>query len=82
MWWKLAGVWLTTAIVFGVLLLPVHTHIVKLDMPAGTSAANSEQIANIALVMAAVTTVAIVFAILAIPVWLSWRIVRKRKKIN
>jgi heme/copper-type cytochrome/quinol oxidase subunit 2 len=82
MWWKLAGVWLTAAVIFGLLLLPVRTHAVKLDMPAGTSAATVEHIANTALAASSVAAAVIVLAMLAVPVWLSWRIVRKHKKAN
>lgn len=80
MWWKLAGIWLVTALIGLVLLLPVDTHTVKLDMPAGTSAAAAEHAALVITTVAGLIAALIGLGILAIPVWISWRIVRSYRK--
>ena len=82
MWWKLAGVWLTTALICLVLFLPVKTHTVKLDMPTGMNAATAEHVANAVVGMAGIVTILIALALLAIPIWLSWRIIRRHRKSN
>jgi hypothetical protein len=80
MWWKLAGVWLTTALIGWVLLLPVKTHTVKLDMPAGTSTTAAEHTALIITIVAVGLGALICLGILAIPFWISWRIIRSYKE--
>lgn len=81
MWWKLTGVWVATALIFGSLfLLPVETHVVKLDMPRGASNPAADQVAHIIIGGTGVLILVIVLAILSIPFWLSWRIVRRHRK--
>jgi len=83
MWWKLAGVWITTALILcSLVLLPVQTHIVKLDMPKGTANPVADQTANVIIGGAGIVVIALLLAILSMPFWLSWRIIRKHRESN
>ena len=77
--WKLAGVWLTTALIFLVLFLPVKTHTVTLDMPESMNAAAVDQSAHIFTI---VVTAIVILVLLATPVWISWRVVRNHRNSN
>jgi hypothetical protein len=82
MWWKLTGVWLTTALIWVILLWPVKTHAVKLDMPHGTGNIAAEHTVEFFAIAAQAFGFFVMAVVLVLPFWLSWRIVRSYRKPN
>jgi hypothetical protein len=76
MWWKLTGLGLIEAALIVVLFSPVKTHVVRLDMPPGADSHALETFSTYVMPMLAVGTFALVAAILALPIWLAYRVMR------
>jgi hypothetical protein len=79
MWRRLAVLWTAMAAVLVVLFLPIKTHAVKLDMPAG-SQIDTHQVEATIQWISIVAPAVVLLAILGVFVWLHFRIIRRYRK--
>jgi hypothetical protein len=79
MWWKLTGLALIEAALIAVLLWPIKTHAVKLDMPAPGSAHNLPLVLDVAALGALLAIPAITIVALCLPIWMAYRVIAKRE---
>jgi|GEM_PF-4997886 len=76
---KLLGLAVVEIVLLSVFLMPIQTHAVKLDMPAGGSSPAVEAALDWVLLVSMMAVLIVAIAALAIPVWLAVRIIRRER---
>jgi hypothetical protein len=82
MWWKLGVLGAATAFVLFVLLAPMTTVTIRVDLPPGAGVANAGQIQTDAGVTLWVVEGTLVAAVLTAATFVGWRIVRRVRNSN
>jgi hypothetical protein len=82
MWWKLGALGVVTAFVLFVLLAPMMTVTIRVDLPPGPARASAGQIQTDAGLTLWVVEAALVAVVLAISTFIGWRIVRRARNSN
>ena len=79
MWWKLTGLALIEAAAIAILFVPIKTHGVLYTTPEATRGHSLEIIIQ---AVVALGSVALLLCALVLPIWLAYRIIRRRQNSN
>lgn len=82
MWWKLGALGAVTALVLFVLLAPMTTVTVRVDIPPGVASASAGRIQTDAGIALWVIEAILVAAVLMIAAFIGWLIVRHARISN
>jgi len=83
MWWKLIGLGMIEAALIALLFLPIKTHAVVVEMPPPGAARHTvETLDAYVLPALAVGAYAVAVAILVLPIWMGYLVVRKARPLK
>ena len=82
MWWRLGVLAAVTGALLLLLLAPMATVAIKVDLPPGSPSVSTSQVQIVAEQMVWNAVTFVVAAILAIAGWIAWRIVRRHRASN